>query len=66
MSAQILILPVVRIERDKLLTKLSGLLVKLSDRDYARLCKIASQWNVSPDEAASMMLSRELDPRARK
>lgn len=64
MSAEILILPVVRkFDRD---SDSQSVLVKLTNRDYSRLTKIANQWNVSQDEAASMMLSRELDPRARK
>jgi hypothetical protein len=63
MSAEILILPIVRIERDD---EAKAVVVKLTRRDYWRLGKLASAWNVPIDEAASMMLSRELGPVRRK
>ena len=57
MSAMILTLPVL----SKFETK-SIVQIVLSERDISRLSKCADSWNCSLNEAASMILIRELTP----
>lgn len=63
MSAEIFILPIVKVEREE---NCEGIVIALSRRDHGRLKRRAAEWGVSESWAASMMLSQALDPRGRK
>lgn len=63
MTAQILILPVVRVERDE---DGRDVVVTLSRRDHARLKRRAVEWGLPLEEAASALLSQMLDPKGRR
>lgn len=65
MSAVVIILPVIRVERFD--EPGQTVLVTVSKADWRRLAMRASRWNVSPEQAASDILSDALRPRtARK
>ncbi len=66
MSAEIIILPVIRLERPGGGPSLNALRVTLSNRDVARLRRISSGWEVSLEQAASDILAGALDPKRHK
>lgn len=64
MSATVIVLPSVPVHqagRDER----TPLLVKLSPRIYARLCKRAAEWSMEPNEVAEELICAALAPRSR-
>jgi hypothetical protein len=55
MSADVIILPLIRVERDVSNTT-AVLCVRLPSRVYNRLTALADQWNISPVAAAEHLL----------
>lgn len=62
MSAEIIILPIIRVERPQRSEEFI-LPLHLHPRTAARLRNRAREWNLSEAEAAEMLLDEALDPR---
>lgn len=65
MSAEIIILPHVRVERSEPPAG-SVMVLHLHPRDLARLRRRATEWNMTEVETAEALLSQALDPRVLK
>lgn len=66
MSAEIIILPIIRVERPERSSMEEIVTLHLHPRDMARLRRRADLWNLTVVEAAEMLLSDALDPRSSK